>query len=103
MKRAHYSDYLYLLCKLMLCPRILPVFPQPGIQGFPAFCKALEVFLCGRLPPLANVVVFMQVGVHALLTPEKRIILLKLPFSREVLQIFLHFHLTDYSSSCVFS
>lgn len=44
-------------------PRILPVFPQCGTQGFPASCKALEAFFCGRFPPLANVL--FKFGVHA--------------------------------------
>lgn len=64
----------------MLWPRILPVFPQCGTQRFPASCKALEAFLCGRFPPLANVL--LKFGLHALLALKKSSPLLKPSFSQ---------------------
>lgn len=80
MKHTCYSDVLYLLCKLILCSQILPVFPQCGTQGFPASCKALEVWLCGQFPLLANVVDVFKFAVRALLSLEKRSILLNPSF-----------------------
>lgn len=64
----------------MLWPRILPVFLQCGTQGFPASCKALEAFLCGRFPPLANVL--FKFGVHASLALKKTRSLVKPSFSQ---------------------
>lgn len=64
----------------MLWPRILPVFPQCGTQGFPASCKTLEAFLCGWFPPLANVL--FKFGVHASLALKKSSHRLKLSLSQ---------------------
>lgn len=64
----------------MLWPRILPVFPQCGTQGFPASCKALEAFLCGWFPSLANVL--FKFGAHAFFVLKKNSCLLKPSFSQ---------------------
>lgn len=72
----------------MLWPPILPVFPQCGIRGFPASCKALEAFLCGQFPPLANV--SFKFGVRASLALKQSSRLLK-PSSSQ--RVFIDFSL----------
>lgn len=54
--------------------------PSVWYSGVSCLCKALEAFLCGQFPPLANVL--FKFGVHASLALKKRSSLLKPSFSQ---------------------
>lgn len=62
-----------------------------NIASIPASCKALESFLCGQFPPLANV--SFKSGVHASLALKKSSRLLKPSSSQRVFIDFSLFHL----------